>query len=636
MPSLILPDQSSRPVNDGLTLAELADEVKDRLPDQPIAGMIDGECVDLAAHVEGSAEVRFVFAESEEGLSILRHSVSHAMADAVMKLYPGAKLGIGPAIKDGFYYDFEMDHRLCVEDFDAIEAEMRRIIDADLPFVRSTRNREEAILEMESEKQPYKVELLRGLGDDEEISFYSHDGFKDLCKGPHLPSTGRVGVFKLLSVAGAYWRGSEHRPMLQRIYGTAFWAQEELDAHLRLLEEVKHRDHRQLGKALDYFSTDEEIGPGLILWHPNGAMVRHLVEDLWRKEHLKRGYQLVYTPHIASERIYETSGHLENYAEHMYAPMEIEGKPYRIKPMNCPAHIKILQSAVRSYRDLPIRYAELGTVYRYERSGTLQGMLRVRGFTQDDAHIFCTPEQLAGELAGVLDLADYLMRAFQYEVEVMLATRPEKSLGTDAEWEHATEALREALAARDLAYTVDEGGGVFYGPKIDLKLLDAIGRAWQGPTIQVDLNLPNRFGVTYVGPDNQEHPVVIVHRTVLGSMERFIGGLLEHFAGAMPLWLAPEQVRVVAISDAHGEYARSVAEELQKGGFRVHADLRSEKTGYKIREATLAKVPYMLVVGDRELRDQTVSVRHRQEGDLGACALQEFVQRMEAEIAGRA
>jgi len=632
MAVILLPDGSRKPVADGATVAELAREAG--LADSCLAGRVGDRLLGLDERPPAGAEVVFVLRGSNEALELLRHSTAHVMAEAVTRIFGKVRLGIGPAIEDGFYYDFELDHQLSAADFGRIEAEMRCIVAEDRPFVREELTRAEALKLLEAEGQTYKLELLRELP-DERVTFYGHDGFRDMCRGPHLPRTSDLGAFKLLSVAGAYWRGSEHRPMLQRIYGTAFWTEEDLKKHLAYLEEVKHRDHRVLGPALGYYSIDEDIGPGLVLWHPRGALVRHIIEEFWRSEHLKRGYQLVYTPHIASERIYERSGHLENYAESMYAPMDIENRPYRLKPMNCPGHIKIYQSQQRSYRDLPMRLCELGTVYRFERSGTLHGLLRVRGFTQDDAHIFCTPEQLPGELVATLELADAMMRAFGFRYEVFLATRPEKALGSEAEWERSLQALRTALAARNLPYQIDEGGGAFYGPKIDIKLRDAIGREWTGPTVQVDLNLPKRFGATYIGPDNAEHEVVIVHRTVIGSMERFVGALLEHYAGALPLWLAPEQVRVITIADAHAEYADKVAEELRRRGFRATADVRNEKTGAKIRRAALEKVPYALVVGDRELQQGTVSVRHRKLGDQGPSTLDAFVARLVREVEAR-
>jgi threonyl-tRNA synthetase len=484
---------------------------------------------------------------------------------------------------------------------------------------------------MKAAGQNYKVELIEGLPAGDQPSFYTHGGFTDLCRGPHLPSTGAAGAFKLLNVAGAYWRGDEKNAMLQRVYGTAFWNQQDLDAHLKKLEEAKARDHRVLGKQLDLFSVDDEIGPGLILWHPNGAMVRNVVENFWRSEHLKRGYVFAYTPHIASEKIYEHSGHLENYAENMYASMDIEEKPYRLKPMNCPGHIKIFQSRTRSYRDLPIRMCELGTVYRYERSGVLHGMLRVRGFTQDDAHIFCTPEQLSAEVAGVLDLVHAMMTAFGYTYRVFLATRPEKYLGTEQEWSRATAALVKAMESYDLKYEVDEGGGVFYAPKIDVKLLDALGREWQGPTIQVDLNLPKRFQVHYIGADNAEHEAIMIHRTVLGSMERFIGGLIEHYAGAFPLWLAPEQARVLPIGEAQAEYAGRVHQALRQAGLRAELQVTNEKIGAKIRQATMDKVPYMVILGAREAEQNAVSLRHRKDGDLGVMTVDSLVEKLKRE-----
>ncbi|MBM4045467.1 MAG: threonine--tRNA ligase, partial [Planctomycetes bacterium] len=620
MAKVTLPDGSVREYQDGTTVGEIANDIGSKLGKAAIAGKVDGQLVDLVYRVQRDAPVSIITDDSPEGLDILRHSASHIMAEAVGHLFPGIKFGIGPSIEDGFYYDFDVKEPFTQDDLAKIEAEMKRIIEADLPFQRSEMSRAEASRRMEERGQAYKVELLRDLP-EEVASFYAHGDFVDLCRGPHIPKAGRIKAFKLLSVAGAYWRGRETNPMLQRIYGTAFATKRDLDAYLAKIEEAKRRDHRVLGKALDLYSVHEEVGPGLVHWHPKGALVRHLIESFWKDEHLRRGYQLVYTPHIASERIYRISGHLENYAENMYAAMDIEGQPYRLKPMNCPGHIMIYKTALRSYRDLPLRYAELGTVYRYERSGVLHGMLRVRGFTQDDSHIFCTREQLPNEVAALLDLVDYMMKAFGYTYNLKLSTRPEKSLGTDEEWEWSTGALRQALEMRGAKYVVDEGAGVFYAPKIDVVLLDALGNEWQGPTIQVDLNLPKRFHTTYVGPDGAEHETVIVHRTVLGSMERFIAGLIEHFAGAFPLWLAPVQVEVMPITDAQSAYAQEVTQRLLAEGFRAHGDLRNEKIGFKIREATLAKVPYMLVVGDREVAQKKVAVRSRKSGDEGAAEL---------------
>jgi len=599
-----------------------------------VAAKIDGEVVDLSAKVEKDASVSAVTFDVEEGREVFRHSASHVLASAVKKLRPEAKLAIGPAIEGGFYYDFDVDEPFTPEDLEQFERAISEIIAEDVPFKREEIPMDEARQMFGDMGEKYKLELLDGIP-DEMVSIYRHDDFVDLCRGPHLPSTGMIKAFKLLSVAGAYWRGDERNRMLQRIYGTAFPTGESLEQYLELLELAEKRDHRRLGKDLDLYSFDQEIGAGLVLWHPKGARIREIIERFWIDEHYKRGYQLVYSPHIASERVYERSGHLENYAESMYAPIEIEGQRYRLKPMNCPAHIKIYQTKKRSYRELPYRLCELGTVYRFERGGTLHGMLRVRGFTQDDSHIFCTPEQLAEEVAGVLDLAGYMMEAFGYEYHLSLATRPEKSLGTDEEWERSTEALRSALESRALEYDVDKGGGVFYAPKIDLKLVDALGRGWQGPTIQVDLNLPKRFDAAYVGKDGQEHETVIVHRTVLGSMERFIGGLVEHYGGAFPTWLAPVQVAVLPISESQLDYARSVEAELLAAGLRVETDARDDKIGYKIREAQVQQVPYMLVLGRKEVEASAVAVRHRRKGDLGQMTLEEFLELISEEVASK-
>ncbi len=485
--------------------------------------------------------------------------------------------------------------------------------------------------------QDYKVELLDGI-EGNVVSVYRSAGFVDLCRGPHLPNTGKLGAFKLLSVAGAYWRGDSDRPQMQRVYGTAFLNEKELDAYLKRIEEAEKRDHRKLGRELDLFSFDEEIGQGLVLWHPRGAALRQAIEGYWYGEHRRRGYQFVYTPHIASEKIYLRSGHIPKYEDMMYAPLIIDEERYRVKPMNCPAHMKIFKSRARSYRDLPIRYAEMGTVYRYELSGALHGMLRVRGFTQDDAHIFCTPEQLSGEIEGILDLVDEMMGAFGYEYHAFLATRPEVSLetATDEEWERATEGLRQAMEARKMEYDVDEGGGVFYAPKIDIKLKDSLGREWQGPTIQVDLNLPKRFDVRYVAEDGKEHECIIVHRAILGSLERFVGGLIEHFGGWFPVWLAPEQVRILPITDGHVEYARSVQQRLEAAGVRAGLEARNDTIGYKIRSGVVDKVPYLLIVGDREAENDAVSVRSHPKGDEGAVSVGEFIERVTAEIQSKA
>lgn len=563
-------------------------------------------------------------------LDTLRHSTAHVMAHAVRNLFPNAKIAIGPAIEDGFYYDFDVPEPFSTEDLDRITAEMRRIIDSRSPFVRREITREEAMELFKDE--PYKMELISEIPEGEPITVYEEGGFVDLCRGPHLEHTGQIKAFKLLSVAGAYWRGNEKNPMLQRIYGTAFWTQDELDEYLRRLEEAERRDHRRLGKELDLFSIHEEAGPGLVHWHPKGALLRKLIEDFWRDEHLANGYELVMTPHIARGELWKVSGHEEFFAENMYEPMDVDGVPYRIKPMNCPFHLLIYKTRVRSYKELPIRWAELGTVYRYERSGVLHGLLRVRGFTQDDAHIICTRDQLNSETRRVIGFVMKMLRRFGFEdYHVYLSTKPEHYVGDDEVWEEATRALREALAEEGLDYDVDEGGGAFYGPKIDVKIRDAIGREWQCSTIQVDFNEPERFDITYVGQDNAQHRPIMIHRALLGSMERFVAVLLEHYAGALPLWLSPVQATVLPIADRHVDYANRVAGELKAAGFRVTIDDRNEKTGFKIREAQLQKIPYMLIVGDREQESGTVSVRSRSEGDRGAVPIAQLIDELRRE-----
>ncbi len=572
------------------------------------------EEMDIAAPVENQEELQ---------LAKMRHSAAHVMAEAVLERFPGAKLGIGPAIENGFYYDFDLPRPLTPDDLEAIERRMAEIRKGAYPFVRDEISREAALAYFAD--QPYKLEIINDLPEDAVISRYTQDTFTDLCRGPHVENTSQIGKFKLLNVAGAYWRGSEKRPMLQRIYGTAWPTQEDLDNHLHRLEEAQRRDHRRLAKELDLFSIDEEIGPGLILWHPKGAIIRYLIEQFVTGELLKRGYQLVYTPHIASEKIYRTSGHLATYGENMFPPMEVEGAPYYVKPMNCPGHIKIYDSQIRSYRDLPMRLAEMGTVYRYERSGTLHGTLRVRGFTQDDAHIFVRPDQIVEEVKNTLDLAMHLARIFGYEYKIFLATRPEKSIGSEEQWTHATEALAQALREMGLKYELDEGAGAFYGPKIDIKFLDSLGREWTGPTVQVDWNLPERFDLTYINEEGKRERPVMVHRAVLGSMERFVGGLIEHFAGAFPVWLAPVQAEVIPIADRHLAYAEEVAGKLRAAGLRVQVNSSGDRMQAKIRRAQLEHIPYMLVVGDKEVEAGAVSVRLRTNQNLGQMPVDEFI-----------
>ena len=571
--------------------------------------------------------------EEDKKLEIMRHSAAHVMAEAVQSLFPDAKFGIGPAIKNGFYYDFELPRSLTPDDLPIIEAKMGEIIASNIPFNRQEVSKEEARQILAS--QPYKLELLDEIP-DEKVSLYRQGSFVDLCRGPHLDSTGGIKAFKLVSIAGAYWRGNEHRPMMQRIYGVAFASKEALAEHLEQIEEAAKRDHRKLGRELDLFSIQEEAGPGLVLWHPKGAVIRRVIEDFWKDEHVRRGYDIVYTPHIARLDLWKTSGHWEFYREHLYSPMEVEGQEYMIKPMNCLGHILIYKTRRRSYQELPLRYAELGTVYRYERSGVLFGLARVRGFTQDDAHIFCSFEQLEDEVAGVLDLALFLTDTFGFtNYKVLLSTRPEKYAGELESWEKATEILRQALTRLKIAYEVDPGEGVFYGPKIDIQFEDALGRGWQGPTIQVDFNLPQRFNVTYIGQDGREHLVAMVHRTVLGSMERFLASLLEHYGGVFPVWLAPVQVMIIPVADRHLDYAHHLESELRSEGVRVKVDGRSERINLKIRQAQLDKIPYMLVVGDKEVAASTVSVRLRSGEQATSRTLESFREGVRLAIASK-
>jgi threonyl-tRNA synthetase len=608
------------------------------LAERAVAARVEGQLLDLTAPVPEAERVEILSFDDEDGREVLRHTASHIMAQAVQDLFPDAHLAIGPAIEEGFYYDFDSRTHFAPEDLERIEKRMAEIVAQNLPLHRQEVSRSEAIAMFSARGEKFKVKLIQELPEGAPISIYAQDGFVDLCRGPHLPSTGRVGAFKLLTIAGAYWRGDERNPMLQRIYGTAFPTQEQLDEYLRLREEAERRDHRRLGRELDLFSIPEALGGGLVLWHPKGALIRSIIEDFWRKEHDRRGYSLVYSPHIARAHLWEISGHLSFYREGMYGPMMIEEEEYRIKPMNCPFHLLIYKSQLRSYRDLPIRYCELGTVYRYERSGTLHGLLRVRGFTQDDAHIICTPEQILDEVKGCLDLMLFLMRAFGYEeFEVNLSVRDEadraKYMGSDEEWELAESTLERALQQMGMEYIRMPGEAVFYGPKIDIKLKDAIGRVWQGPTIQFDFNESERFDLEYVGADGERHRPLMVHRALLGSIERFFGGLVEHYSGAFPVWLAPVQVRVLPIADRHHEYARQVAARLKEESVRVEVDDRAARTQAKIRDGEVEKVPYLLIVGDREQQNGAVAVRKRGEGDLGAKPLEDFLESLRPELA---
>jgi threonyl-tRNA synthetase len=573
---------------------------------------------------------------SEHDLNTIRHSAAHVMAAAVQSLYPDAKFDIGPATADGFYYDFDMAHRLVPEDLKAIEKEMKKLNGRHLAFERLEWSRPEAQQFFGDRSQGYKLERLADIPEGETISAYRCGEFTDLCRGPHVEHTGQIGAVKLMSIAGSYFRGDEKNRMLQRVYGTAFASREELDAYLQGIEEARRRDHRKIGQELELFSTHEDIGPGLVCWHPQGARVRHVIETFWKQAHYDNGYELLYTPHIGKAVLWETSGHLGFYRDSMYSPMQIDECDYYVKPMNCPFHIQIYQSRPRSYRELPLRWAELGTVYRYEKAGVLHGLMRVRGFTQDDAHIICTPEQIEAEIAEVLRFSLSMWDAFGFkEVKAYLATRPAKAVGEPARWEQALVSLEKAVAQCGLTCQVDEGGGAFYGPKIDLKIKDAIGREWQTTTIQFDFNMPERFDMTYVGADGQRHRPYMVHRALLGSLERFFGVLVEHYAGSFPTWLAPEQVRVLPISEPYAAYAQEVATVLRQAGIRVRVDAEADTIGAKIRRARQQRLPYMLVVGERELSEHTVAVRSRVTGEEGACSVGVFVGRIQDEIAAR-
>ncbi len=641
---ITLPDGSVREYDSGVTALEVVKSIGPGLAKAAVAVLVDGRPVDLAARLERDAKFSALKGDSPQGLEVIRHSASHLMAQAVTELHPGTRVAIGPAIEDGFYYDFDREAPFSSEDLEKIEKKMAELAAGDVPIERREMGRAEALEHFRKLGEGYKVELISELPESEPISFYRQGDFIDLCRGPHLPSTGRLKHFKLLSVAGAYWRGSEKNKMLQRIYGTAFDKKEQLEAHLAKLEEVKKRDHRRLGKELDLFSIHEEVGGGLVHWHPKGAVMRDIIETFWKAEHRKRGYQLAITPHIASEEIYRRSGHLQNYSDLMYSAMDIDGRPFRAKPMNCPGHILIYKTRMHSYREMPYRIGEMGTVYRYERSGVLHGLLRVRGFTIDDAHIFCRPDQLEAEVLGVYDFATFLLGSFGFkDLKVYLATRPEKSVGADADWDKATAALRAALEHHGVAYQLDEGGGAFYGPKIDLKVLDPLGREWQCTTIQFDFNLPERFDITYVDESGKQVRPFVVHRALLGSLERFFALLVEHYAGSFPLWLSPFQLAVLTITDAQTEYAKTLFDKFEKLGFRVKANFGAEKIGAKIRDAEMEKIPYMVIIGKKEEEDKQVSVRRHGQGpfdklragDVGKMTVEELVDRLNKEVVQR-
>ncbi len=598
-----------------------------------LAAKVDGAVVDLSCSLSESSILEPLRFDSAEGREVYRHSSTHLMAQAVKELFPSAQLTIGPALEDSFYYDFAFERPFTPEDLQRIEERAAEIIKRNLTITRREFSKQDAIDFFTSRGEHYKVELIQGFPDGEPITAYTQGDFVDLCRGPHLPTTGVIGAIKLLTTGGAYWRGDERNPMLQRIYGTSFPTQAEVDAYLARLEEIKRRDHRKVGKDLDLISIQDEIGPGLVLWHPKGATVRLLIENFWREQHIRDGYQLVYSPHTARLDLWKTSGHLDYYRENMFPSMKLEGSEYQLKPMNCPYHIMIYQSHLRSYRDLPIRYGELGTVYRYERTGVLHGLMRVRGFTQDDAHLFCRPDQMEHEVSRVLDFTFFVLQTFGFhQFDVFLSTRPKESVGGDEHWTLATSALEAALKSRNISFHLDPGGGAFYGPKIDIKIKDALGRSWQCSTVQVDFNNPERFELSYIGEDGKAHRPIMIHRALMGSIERFFGILIEHYGGAFPTWLAPVQAVVMNITDHQQDYVAAVVAQLKAAGFRAEPDLRNEKIGFKIREAEKAKVPFMLVAGNREMQDGTLSVRGRSGANLGSKTVAEVLDLLQAEV----
>lgn len=631
---ITFPDGAVKEFDKGITCYQIAQSISSRLADEVLAVKFNDAIKDLHRAIEGDGTVKFLTFEDVEGKEVYWHSSSHLMAHAVQDIFPEAKFGVGPAIDAGFYYDIDINTQLSEDHLKQIEDKMLALSKTDTRFEREELSQQEAIEFFKKKGDQYKVELLSEMDEaKEKISIYKEGSFTDLCRGPHLPNPGKIKFVKLLNISGSYWRGDEKNKQLQRIYGITFPKKKMLDDYLFMLEEAKKRDHRKLGKSLDLFSVHEEAGAGLIYWHPKGARIRLEVEDFWRKAHLENGYELLYSPHMGKSWLWETSGHLGFYKDSMYAGMKVDEQDYYIKPMNCPFHIMIYKTHLRSYRDLPLRWAELGTVYRYEKSGALHGLLRVRGFTQDDAHIFCTDDQMESEIIEVIRFAKYVLGSFGFtEMNYYLSTMPEKAVGEPELWLKAEDSLRKALEKENLSYEVDEGGGAFYGPKIDIKIKDALGREWQLSTIQFDFNLPERFGMTYIGEDGKEHRPFMVHRALLGSIERFFGILIEHYAGEFPLWLAPTQVAIVPVSQNYIEYAHQVADTLRKQGIRYEVDERNEKIGYKIRDWEMRKVSYMLVVGEKEKEANAVSVRKHKEGDQGSLALSEFIDKIVIEI----
>ena len=612
----------------GISLFEIAEDINKKLGKEALAAKVDGVVKDLSYKVQEDCQVEILTFDDEEGRKVFWHSSSHVMAQAVKRLFPEVKLAIGPAIDEGFYYDFDREESFSPSDLEKIEQEMAKIIAEDYAFCRQDVPREEALKDLQKHDEPYKVELVQDLPEEAHISFYEQGEFSDLCAGPHIPSTGKIKAYKLTSLAGAYWRGDEHNKMLQRIYGISFPKKSMLDEYLTRIEEAKKRDHRKLGKELDLFSIHEE-GPGFPFFHPKGMVLWNILTDFWRREHQKRGYQEIKTPIILNEELWRRSGHWDHYKENMYFT-KIDEMDFAVKPMNCPGGILMYKTDSHSYRDLPIRLGELGLVHRHELSGVLHGLMRVRCFTQDDAHIFMMPSQIEEEIIGVIDLVDYFYKIFGFEYNVELSTRPEDSMGSDELWEQATDALQKALEKKGMAYKINEGDGAFYGPKIDFHLKDSLGRTWQCGTIQLDFQMPERFDLTYIGADGEKHRPVMIHRVIFGSIERFIGILIEHYAGAFPVWLAPVQARILPISEKHMDYARKIKHCLEEAGIRAELDERNEKIGYKIREAQMQKLPYMLIVGDKEAGENTVSVRVRGKGDIGQKSIETFIDEVKS------
>ena len=635
--NITLPDGSVKPFDRGVTPMDIALSISEGLARNCVVAEVNHRLTDMSAHIEEDASVRLITWKDEEAHDVLLHSTAHVMAQAVQRLFPNVKVTIGPAIENRFYYDFDKETPFTDADLDMIETEMKKIIKEDLPVSRKEISRNDAIKLFEKIGESYKVEIISEIPENEVLSLYSQGEFTDLCRGPHIPSTGKVPAFKLLNVAGAYWRGDEKNKMLSRIYGTAFPSKNELKDYLALMEEAKKRDHRRLGKELDLFEISDTVGQGLSLWYPKGATMRKLIEDYWHREHRERDYEIIQTPHIGKAELWETSGHLSFYKESMYPVMPVENQDYYLKPMNCPFHIMVYKRHQTSYRDLPIRYAELGTVYRYELSGALHGLMRVRGFTQDDAHIICTPEQLNEEVEKLLQFSFDYLKAFGFdEYELYLSTKPaEKFVGEPALWEKAQESLRRSMEKMNIAYKVDEGGGAFYGPKIDIKIKDAIGRLWQCTTIQFDFNLPDRFDMNYTGADGDAHRPFVIHRAIMGSLERFIGVLIEHTAGKFPLWYAPVQLKVIPVSEKFNDVAKNITTELKQADIRAELDARNERVGYKIREAETLKVPYMIVMGQQEAESGQVKLRHQGGDELPPMPVKDMINLLKEQVKNR-